>query len=108
MGLGFDSALCLRYSVLSLLILAFTSVSALVSSSVGGLSSGNGIVDLLYSSLSFKFMCVSLGIIYASGGGSGLVFFLPPLLLCCRVWLVCVLGSGSGSCSVSYSESDSG
>merc|ERR1711954_195164 len=46
-----------------------------------GLSSGNGIVDLLYSSLSFKLICVNLGTIYSSGGGVGLVFLCLLLIV---------------------------
>merc|ERR1711954_390526 len=53
-------------------IFAFTFLSILISFSVGGLSSGKGIVDLLYSNLSLRFMCVNKGRMYSSGGGSGL------------------------------------
>merc|ERR1711954_605699 len=80
-------------------------------SSVGGLSSGNGIVDLLYSSLSFKLICVNLGIIYSSGGGVGLVFFCLLLIMvdfCLAILeLVLVPVSDSGSDSDSDSDSDS-
>ena len=58
--LVFASALSRRYSFLRWPILVLTFLSDLILSLVGGLSSGNGIVDLLYSSLSLRFMCVNL------------------------------------------------
>ena len=55
-------------------IFAFTFLSILISFSVGGLSSGNGIGDLLYSNLSLRLMCVNNGKMYSSGGGFRLGF----------------------------------
>ena len=59
-GSGLFSDLVRRYSVLRVPILVLISLSSFISSSVAGLLSGNGIVDLLYSSLSFKLIWVSL------------------------------------------------
>ena len=43
---------------------------------MGGISHGSGIVDLLYSSLLFKLMWVSLVMMYDSGGDCDLVLVL--------------------------------
>ena len=74
LGFGLFSDLVQRYSVLKAPILVLISLSSLISSSVAGLLSGNGIVDLLYSSLSFKLMWVNLCRMYLSGQGSCLGF----------------------------------
>ena len=68
------SALSRMYKDLRCSICDLILPSDFFSSSVGGLSSGNGIVDLLYSNLSFRLMCVNLGMIYSSGGGYRLGF----------------------------------
>merc|ERR1711954_416728 len=68
-ALALASALLHRYKVLRCSICDLILPSDFFNSSEGGLSSGNGIVDLLYSSLSFRLMCVNLGIMYSSGGG---------------------------------------
>ena len=60
LGSGLFSDLVHRYSVLRVPILVLISLSSFISSSVAGLSSGKGIEDLLYSSLSFKLICVNL------------------------------------------------
>merc|ERR1711954_271577 len=81
LALALASALLRRYRVLRCSICDLILPSDFFSSSVGGLSSGNGIVDLLYSNLSFRLMCVNLGMIYSSGGGVGLVFFCLLLIM---------------------------
>ena len=80
MGSGLGACfLALRYSVLSFAILSLISFSLRISSSVGGISQGSGMVDLLYSSLLFRLIWVSLDMICDSGGGFGLVL---DLFLC--------------------------
>ena len=65
-GLGFGSLLVsdlvCRYSDLNVPILVLISLSSFISSSVACYSSGNGIVDLLYSNLSFQVIWVNLWI----------------------------------------------
>merc|ERR1711954_572647 len=78
MGWGF-CFLALRYSILSFAILSLISFSLRISSSVGGISHGSGMVDLLYSSLLFRLIWVSLDMMCDSGGGRGLVL---DLFLC--------------------------
>ena len=80
-------------------------LSDFISSSEGGLSSGKGIVDLLYSSLSFRLMCVNFGRIYSSGGGVGCLGLLGLFLVLVMVDLA-NLGLGSQQ-SDSDSDSDS-
>merc|ERR1711954_223511 len=82
-------------------IFAFTLLLILISFSVGGLSSGNGIVDLLYSNLSLRLMCVNNGKMYSSGGGSGLVLLGLHLA---RFSVLFGSGSGFGLGSVSISN----
>ena len=63
LGMGFGLGVCflaLRYSVLSFAIWSLISFSLRISSSVGGISHGSGMVDLLYSSLLFRLIWVSL------------------------------------------------
>ena len=63
LGMGFGLGACflaLRYSVLSFAIWSLISFSLRISSSVGGISQGSGMVDLLYSSLLFRLIWVSL------------------------------------------------
>merc|ERR1711954_204433 len=67
------SALLRRYIVLSCSICDLILPSDFLRSSEGGLSSGNGIVDLLYSSVSLRLICVNLGMIYSSWGDIDLV-----------------------------------
>merc|ERR1712081_10339 len=112
-ALALASALLRRYIVLRCSICDLILPSDFFSSSEGGLSSGNEIVDLLYSSLSFRLMCVNFGIIYSSGGDIDLVLFGFFLLLV-MVWLVIldlgpvpVLDSGSDLGSESDLGSDS-
>merc|ERR1711954_525796 len=80
-ALALASALLCRYIVLRCSICDLILPSDFFTSSEGGLSSGNGIVDLLYSSLSFRLMCVNLGRIYSSGGGIGFVFIGLSMVL---------------------------
>ena len=60
LGSGLFSVSVRKYSFLRVPILVLIFLSSFISSSVAGLSSGKGIVYLLYSSLSFKLICVSL------------------------------------------------
>ena len=67
-------------------------------------------MDLLYSSLSFRLICVNLGIMYSSGGDIDLVLFgLFLLLVMVRFAILdLVPGPVSDSGSDSGSESDLG
>ena len=108
--------MALRYSFLSLAILSLISLSFQISSSVGEISQGSGIVNLLYSSLLFKLMWVSLVMMYDSGGDCGLVLVLYTclgLLFVFRfrsgfVWLVPGLGLDSDSGTGSDPDPDPG